>query len=301
MQAPDVLAQLARELADPPFEASIAELVELWQVECLRVECVLPPGLEVHPELSVRVRGAFGRRLRALPPRSSATRLLRPAAWDVLAAPLGRLPEGDEVPKPVVLRAGVEDTRLVVEMRVLGRASPWFDDGATALMAALDGDIALRATGGIRVPVERGEMFEDRLSTRMPSESATTATLRFRSPVLARHKHALVTDPRSILRGIVRRVASLARWQATRLQEDWPGINAAIDDLDIDDHDLVSYRWERFSIRRGNAPIPAAGWLGTLRVRGQLARIAPYLVLGETMNAGARASLGLGWYELALA
>ncbi|MCX8255325.1 MAG: CRISPR system precrRNA processing endoribonuclease RAMP protein Cas6 [Beijerinckiaceae bacterium] len=189
---------------------------------------------------------------------------------------------------------------MIVEMRMLGRANAWFDDGATALLAALDGGIALRASGGIRVPIEHGAIFEERLSARTSPKSSTGATLRFRSPVLVRHKHMLVSDPRAILRGIVRRVASLARWQAIRLNEDWQRLEAAIDGLEIDDNDLVAYRWARFSLRSGNTPIPAAGWLGALRIRGDLERLAPYLILGETMNAGAQASLGLGWYELAL-
>ena len=205
------------------------------------------------------------------------------------------------MPKPVVLRAAAAGALLIVEMRVLGAGAGWFDEAASALIAALEQGIALRTEGRLRAPVCIRDMEEHRITGVAVPSSATTARLRFRSPVLARQKNRFVEDPRAILRGTLRRVASLARWHATEIVADWPALEQAVEAIALDDADLVPYRWTRHSIRQGNVAIPATGWLGTLGLSGNLAPLAPYLALAETMNTGGQASLGLGWFDLAIA
>lgn len=96
-------------LVAPPVAADIATLHELWTVDAVRFVCERPSDLDDYPELSLRVRGALGRRLAERPWPSGPRPPFGVGAYDVLFEPVARLPGGDELPKPMVVRAGIDD------------------------------------------------------------------------------------------------------------------------------------------------------------------------------------------------
>jgi CRISPR-associated endoribonuclease Cas6 len=293
--ASDALAALRRDLAQPPVAADLATTAALWSVDTARFVCRRPPLMEDYPELSIRVRGAFGRALHALPMRPTWRGGPRPRAYDVLFAPLGTV-GGDELPKPAIIRAAITGDQVVVDLLVLGFAQPWFEEAAVALAHALSAGIALTAEGRQRAPFDIIDCGERRIAYIEPSASASLAVLRFRTPVIVRYGERLTRDPRAILRTLPRRVAAMARWQGIALAYDHAPVAQAVAETEIDDSDLDVHRWCRGSARSGK--IPVHGWLGRLIVRGNLAPLLPFLALAEACNTGSHASIGCGWFEL---
>jgi hypothetical protein len=297
----EALAALARDLADPPMTVDVAEAAELWSVEHYRFAAARPPGLQDYPELSLRLRGAFGRALAGVPPRRTATGRIRPHAFDVLFRPLARGHDGDEAPRPAIVRGEVGGDSLTVHLLVFGQAAAWAEQGAAAMARAMEAGIALASGTRMRVSAPP-DAIERRSIGRIAVPAAPTcASLRVRSPVTARIGGRLNGDPRAILRGCVRRVLAMARWQGLRIAHDPPALARCIERLALDERELAAFRFARHSIRQGDTPIPMAGWLGTLGLDGPLAPLSPWLALAETCNTGSHAGLGMGWFDLAMA
>lgn len=299
----DVLERLARDLATPPAVCDLATLAEVWQMERLVFVCERPTLMEDFPELSMRVRGAFGRALHDLPARTWRSGRPRPRAWDVLFAPLAHI-DGDELPKPAVVRAHVERDRLIVELRIFGEAVAWVPEAFTALVAALERGIALKSEGRQRVALVILEA-QRIASTGVdlappPGLSPTGATLDFRTPVVVRQGGLSIGAPVNLLAAVPRRLAALARWQGFRLLVDHSALDEAIGHLARDDRETTAHVWRRWSIRGGDRAIPTGGWIGRLRLAGPVAPLVPWLVLAAETNIGSHAGLGHGWYELTL-
>jgi len=284
-------------LRAPPVAGDVVALADLWEIDVLRIVARVPEGLEDFPELSVRVRGAFGRALHDRGGDADKGKRLTP--WAALATPL--LSGRDEMPKPVVVRAHVDAGLLQCELRMIGYAAAWFDEAADALIQALENGIALVADGRLQVAVEILEARRERLGAPFWSETATVANLRFRTPFAVRVGSELSNDPRGVLRSCVRRVRTLSPWLGVALQRDEGALAAAIADARLDESEIVRFDGRRHSVRQGDTPIPMRGFLGALRVSGKLGAIAPYLALASTMNAGSQAAVGLGWFDLAMA
>jgi hypothetical protein len=294
--------RLARDLATPPLRCDITGLAQLWTVDALRVLCQRPSLLEDHPELPLRLRGAFGRALAAQPVRHSRAGGERARAYDVMFEPLAQRHGGIAIAKPFVIRAWTEATWLVVELRLFGDGAAWLPDCARALVAALEGGVSLKAGSRLRTPLVVVDVLRKRETglDAIGASAPTVATLTFRTPVAVRSGGRVAGDPAAILRAIPRRIATMARWQMVELDEDWAALAAGIETIALDDRDLVRYRWSRHSLRGGDAAIPMAGHLGALHIEGRLQRLAPYLRLAAGANIGSHASLGLGWFDLAL-
>ena len=106
------LSALQESLASPEDSVDLSTLAELWQCVDIRVVCRRPSDLEEHPDLAVRIRGAFGRALAQLPPPiiHRADPFRRPPPFAILF--------GDYVdernaplPKPFVIDADVKKQR----------------------------------------------------------------------------------------------------------------------------------------------------------------------------------------------
>ncbi|WP_256371433.1 CRISPR system precrRNA processing endoribonuclease RAMP protein Cas6 [Stappia sp. ES.058] len=130
-----------------------------------------------------------------------------------------------------------------------------------------------------------------------PAEQASAAVLLFRTPVAVRRKRDVVGAATSILRSIPRRVQALAPWQSLRIRTT-NALTDAIEALNLDERDLTVHRWSRNSVRQGDTPIPMKGYLGTLRLTGDLRPLLPYLSIAAETNTGSHASMGLGWFDL---
>jgi len=285
-------------LARPPIAATAGELLDLWQVDVVRFVCVRPELMDDHPELPMRIRGAFGRRLAEIDAPIDWRGRPGPRAWQILFEPLARFAPGREVPRPFVVHAWREGDGLIVDLGLFGFAAICLDDAVRAMLAALAGGVALRGDGAARVPITVEDVLHRRRLPDPPPDTGS-ATLTFWTPVVVRHGGRLVDDARSILRSAPRRVAALAPFQSCRFVPD-DDLSERIDALVLDETDLVPYRWQRHSRRRGDAPIPMHGYLGRLGISGAFGALATLLVLAETCNLGSHAGLGTGWFDLAL-
>lgn len=296
----DGRSRLAAALADPPLQVNADDLCALWRIDWLRFSCARPDLLEDYPELAVRIRGAFGRRLA----EHAAARETRPAlsrlgAYDALFTTF-HAADGREIPKPTVIRAELSHERVSVDLGLVGAAAAWMDEAADAMQAALNGGVNLRADGRLRAPLPVLEIGWRRESAIDVPVNVSSVAMIFRTPVVVRAGGALRADPRAILRSCARRAAALAPWQSARLLET-PAVSGEIDNLEIDDRELLPYRFERHSRRRGNEPIPVAGYLGRMTARGRLDEFAARLAIAGKINVGSHASLGLGAADIVLA
>lgn len=295
----DLLA-LARDLSVPPLPLPVAGLLELWEMQVLRAVAPCPPGFAGDPELSIRVRGALGRALHGLPARHTATGRERPHAYDVLFSPLARDAAGTEVPRPMIIRAWVAGGSVIAELRLFGDAMAWRGEARQALAQALAGGIAF-AGSRQRVELAGAEIREDRVWQLPLAETADYASLTFRTPVSTRQGGRLSRDPRSLVRSLLRRAETMARWQGVALAPPEGAVAAALAAIDIDDREMQPFQSIRHSRRQRDRDIPVEGHLGRLVLRGPLRPLLPYLTLCATCNTGSHASLGFGWFDLALA
>lgn len=266
----------------------------------IRVVAERPALMEDYPELSFRVRGAFGRQLASANAAPARGRPQRATAYDILFAPVTHRTASTELPKPAIVRAWVEGHHFIADLHLIGFADGWLDDAAEALMASLAGGIALRGAGGMRVEIPVHDTWIREPGPIDVPASLRSATLSFRSPVTVRRGAALATDARAIIRSIPRRVASLARWQGCLIDTDWGALATEIERLEIDDRHLHEHNWQRYSTRSGSTPIPMRGYLGRIGLTGYMARLAPFLAIGQHINTGSHASIGAGWFDLAL-
>lgn len=299
----DVLARLARDLAEPPSVCDLGTLAEVWQMERLVFVCERPPLMEDFPELSIRVRGAFGRALHGQPSRLWRSGRPRPRAFDVLFTPIVSV-GGEEIPKPALVRAWVERDRLIAELRIFGEAVAWVPEAFTALVEALESGVALKSEGrqrvGLRI-LEARRIASTGVDTAPPAGlSPSGATLDFRTPVAVRRGGLSVGDPESLLAAMPRRITALARWQGYRLLHDRRAHAAALGRLARDDRETTAHGWRRWSIRGGDRAIPTGGWVGRLRIAGPIEPILPWLKLAAETNVGSHTSLGHGWFDLLL-
>jgi hypothetical protein len=290
------LDRLATDLANPPLHLSITELADLWTYERIRAICPVPRGLQDYPELSLRMRGAFGTALFDMPAKVTKSGFRRARAWDVLFAPIVMMSPGLEVPRPAIVRADVTGGKLIVDVHLFGDAMAWRDDAALALLLALRGGVALSAGGRLRVSVEPDDVVLSRICGVRPIEGVKWAAMRLRTPASVRHGRQTINDPLALARSCVRRVQAMACWQGVHVEADL----AATSGIVADDRDLLRYQWARHSRRSGDKAIPMAGHLGRLVLTGSLAKLTPWLMLAATCNTGSHAGLGLGWFELDL-
>ena len=275
----------------------VEEAAALWRMDRLVFECAIPADLADYPEFPLRLRGAFGRALDALQPETDWRGRPRPRAYDGLFRPLACLPNGDEVPRPLVFRAERKGDRLVLEVRLFGVATFWRKEAAKAMSNALTGGISLAPGRGFRRPLEvldTSWLHQTEIEYR---ENAGSAALMFRSPVAVRQKAEVVDAAASILRSIPRRVQALAPWQSLRISPDAP-LSEALQAVEINERDLTVHHWSRNSVRQGDTAIPMKGYLGTLRLQTALRPLLPYLAIAAMTNTGSHASMGLGWFDL---
>lgn len=287
------LEALRRDLRDPPQTVDAPGLAALWSVAQVRFVCARPALLQDHPDLSVRVRGAWGRKLAEAPPPARRGWSL-PPPYAVLFAPIDARASEDEVPKPAIIRASIEGDLLIVDLSIFGEAAVFLDVAAAALAAALEEGIALLdGARRQRVPITILEAGETTIGSVEWPDSAGGAVLQFRTPVCIRRRAASHVAPNAVVRAAWRRVRTLAPWMGVRLA----GPPVLFDGLAFSD-DLLPVTWQRFSQRQGSVPIPMEGMVGSMTVTGALARHLPALAAAATANVGSHAALGLGWYDI---
>lgn len=295
------LDTLAHDLAQPAETGGISLLLELWRHTEITVICRRPLDLEDHPDLCVRVRGAFGQSLAGMSPPVNHRRdpFGRPTPFAVL---FGNFQDGQNrpLPKPFVLDVDWAARNVVVRLRVVGRAMFWSEQARLALIAALARGVSIKSESRHRVVFEPEEVWTEVVDGIETVAASREARLLLRSPLAIRSRDAVTLDARSLVNSLVARAEGLAAWQGQSLTVERELMTACGRTANLDVRDLYCVRFQRHSRRQQDRTIPVVGLLGSLGLVGPIEPLAPYLVLGSHMHVGSHAALGLGRYELAV-
>lgn len=278
------------------------QLLLLWTQDEVRVVCRRPSGLEHHPDLAMRIRGALGRQLAVAgaPVAGRFDPFGRQGAFDLLYSQ-SRGPESSgEQARPMAIDADVVGEHVIVEARLFGRAGFWIEQVRDGLLAALQNGVSLRLGGKTHVSFEILDCLQRRFVPEIPIKTGREAVLAFRTPVRVRAGERTRRDPLAILWSAVTRVRGLAAWQEAELVLDELQLRAEAARLTFDDEDLTPMNFRRHSIRQGNVAIPVSGSIGKLVARGRLEGLTPFLTLGQYTHIGSHAALGFGRYDFAI-
>lgn len=298
------LLRLERSLCGSMPPADVATLQRLWQHDDIIIQCKRPQGLEDQPDLAQRIRGAIGNALEllcSLPP-------LRPDPFDRENAHellyFWHSPTADtcfgvtEIAVPMVIRATMTARSIDFVIRLFGRAGIHRPMVEAAALNAVAGGVSLR-NHAIRVPFPvTGLSWRkfDGGAHRWPSR-ATTAQIRYITPVIIRSIDRLRLDPEAVLKSSLRRIAALSPWMGFALQADAAALNQAIDHVHCA-LDIHPEQWVRTSRRTPGESIKTYGFGGGMRISGNLDPIMPYLTLGEFGSIGGECASGYGAYTM---
>lgn len=291
-------ARLKSALCNPVAPVSVEKLAALFTLDLVEVEATLPSGLEDHPDLPIRLRGALGRHLATMPPPVDwrYDPHGRARAFDILYQPLGQIDHRTAIPKPMTVHADILGRTLRVRIVLIGAGGYWWPDVAAALQSAFDHGISLHNMGRQKIPIAIKTLRHHRLDGIDAEDQASSTTLvklQLLSPLRLRSGQATRFDAASLLISIVNRVAALARWQYLSLESNWSALHDATHHVALFDADLNIVRWERGSIRQA-ARIPVLGLTGSCSLSGDLAPFVPYFAIAQQVNFGSHASLGFG-------
>lgn len=273
------------------------ELVLMWTQEEIRVVCERPHDLEDHPDLSMRIRGAFGRTL-AKAGRPIAHRhdpFDRPAPF---AALFGGA-DGDAA-RPFTIDVDVLADVVQVDLRLFGQAAFWVDQCRDALLAALAGGVAVKAGSRHKQPIRPLDCFMRRTCADLPPASLRSISMTCVTPVAVRSGQALLAAPPALLYATVTRIRRLAAWLGVELVVDLATLHRTCEQASVVSERLLPYRASRWSQRQRDRHIPVIGLLGGFSVEGALTPLAPFLSLAGHTHIGSHAALGMGRVRVAL-
>ena len=276
-------------LRNPPIQVSPLEAAALWRVARVLAVCEKPPLLEDYPELSVRVRGAFGRSV-AESDNQLASQARLPRAEHIFFGDLGR--SNNEFVRPITVRSWIDGQNMMAEVRLFGVATSYAQEVAGTLISALGNGVALGVVTPRRVHVNVLEVGVLEQGSIMVPQSREQVTIKLRTPA------ARIRVPSDLIKSTVRRAHNLACWQGLKIVDNVEEACRQADNLRCDARDLLSYGWSRHSRRQIGRDIPMSGLLGTLHVAGGLTQLMPYLAIASETNTGVNAALGLGWFDL---
>lgn len=237
-----------------------------------------------------RLRGALGRVL-----------ISKGAAYDGLRRRLyeaqGALTPGLELPKPFVVQADHVGGAVVLRIRLFADAMADADQVADLLADCLS---LPSERNPLRQEVHlRGVRIKEGSVARLCGDGV--AALFFVTPLSQRGGQASHAEPHSVLKGILRRVSGIAALAGCKLE-------GSVADLQSDllarfsgacwsGSDAQPQGWMRRSDRQGTQ-YGVLGISGHLNLQASLGHLEPLFAIGEVVHAGAKATAGLGRYEI---
>lgn len=297
---PDAMSLLRASLRDPPVAGDVGLLLDLWRQVDFRIVCRRPADLEEHPDLPVRMRGAFGQALMTMPAPVSHRfdPFGRPRPLDIFFGDFTGF-GGGVLPRPFVIGADVLGDHVLVRLTVFGEAAFWAVQARDAMIAALTGGISIRAEGRMRVvfdPIEIESEVVDGLSA---PQAERDVTLLLKSPLVIRANRSARFGAIPLANSLLARAEGLARWQGVALSVDRGEVRHSAEALRVHTDDLYPVRFQRHSKRQEGREIPVLGLLGRIGLNGPLAPLMPFLAIGSVAHTGSHAGLGLGRYDVA--
>jgi CRISPR-associated endoribonuclease Cas6 len=286
---------LAETLSAPYLSGGLDLLLETWRHDETEIVCRLPHDLEDHPDLAVRIRGAFGRMLAELPPPivHRYDPFGRPAPFAVLFGDYIDA-RGTMIPKPFVIDADVIGTEVVVRLRIFGEAMFWAAQARDAMVMALAQGVSIRSESRHKVAFEPLSCSTRRIEGLAPPCITRDAALRFVTPLVVRNGSLPGLSPRSLVNSLIARAIGMARWQGLALELDHAELQLRAEAITLDVSDLMPVGFRRHSRRQPGNPIPVLGFAGKLGLQGPLIDISPLLAVSAVAHLGSHAALGLG-------
>lgn len=288
----------------PPWRAdtrfppvTLPELVQMWTHDEAVVICRRPSDLEDHPDLALRIRGAFGRGLAICGPTVGHRfdPFDRPSAYPAVF--------GNELPgraRPFAIDADVVGDEVWVVLRLFGDAGFWIDQCGKALLRALEKGVALRANGRNRVGFEILDARIGRVAAALPPKNCSAATVTCLTPVSVRSGRSMIAQPQTILYSTVSRVRGLEPWLGISITADWARLHRTCMGGTVTEDETIAYRQTRNSQRQRDRLIQMDGLLGHCTIVGNLSEMAPLLALADYVHIGSHAALGLGRVRVSL-
>lgn len=290
---------IARRLKNPVQHLGLASLAESWFHAIATWRCPGKAALASDPSAPNKIRGAWGQVLM----QSASPEVLAgqscpwspPCALDVFMGDHGGAGRGLHFPKPYVLALDADGADLLVSLTVFGFATNWMEAGVEAMTAGLRRGLRFPGRVEILNPVERKIVTHDGVRPPPPSEHAVLA---FVTPLTIRSGAAVSGSLAALVPALGNRVSGLARWQDAEAVADWRALKRAAATLHINGDGAGPTRWRR-TARSGGAHA-LTGIVGPVGFSGDLTRVLPLLVLGQTCHVGSHAALGMGRYKLTL-
>jgi hypothetical protein len=283
---------------NPLSRRSLADIGRGFLYTDVVVETRAPELLEELPELPDRVRGAWGRRLEDIAARQNAQTWLNeePSAWSVFFGP-PILTSGLDPVRPYVIRTDRSGKHVTVTLRLFGFADCWLEDSFSALVAALEGGIAIRERSSHRVPFAVVDHQVQRHWGIAPTSRTARTYIALMTPLALRAGQRTQGSLARLGGALSRRLRALARWQDADLidPEEWRRI--AQPDWTEADSDLSFATWIRFSSSQQSGQ-PIRGFVGRSILSGLDEDGWMLLNLGQVMHAGSGCAAGLGRIEV---
>jgi hypothetical protein len=133
-----------------------------------------------------------------------------------------------------------------------------------------------------------------------PDGDSTRITLQFLTPTRLVHnaQSATPAEFHVLFRNVLRRVNFLNHFHCGGdLRADAMDLIAAAQTVSTVESSLQWREWDRYSARQDQR-VPMGGFVGHATYAGDLARLWPWLALGEWVHTGKGATFGLGRYQL---
>lgn len=253
-----------------------------------------PPLFEEEPDLPDRFRGALGRRLEEFAQGDDE------AATD--AATLHGLLFGGEAvrerARPFVFQIDVRKDEIKAVLRLFGLAANYWSVAENAFVAVCERGIALKQNSKHRVKF-KVLTAEHHASAGFPQCAAPQrVTLLFRTPLAIRSGQHTKAQLRTLPVNIAARLAKLLAWQGATLEYDRKTLAQIARRLEWDQREMRWLSWMRHSSTTRDGGAPIGGFVGAVRVTGDLRPVWPLLCAGAITHAGSETALGLGRYDL---
>jgi hypothetical protein len=254
-----------------------------------------PEDFEDEPDLPDRFRGALGRRLEELA-----------CGDDIEAAADARVLHGllfgdegaRERARPFVLRMDVRKNEIKAVLRLFGLVANYWSAADAAFVAACGRGVALKQNSRHRLQFEILATEHHACTGSPRSTVPQRATLLFRTPLAIRSGQHTKAQPRTLPVNIAARLAKLLAWQGATVEYNRKTLVQISRRLEWDQREMRWLAWTRHSSTTGESGIVVGGFVGALRVAGDLQPVWPLLRAGAITHAGGETALGLGRYDL---
>jgi hypothetical protein len=288
-------------LLEPALNIPLEEALELFEYTDVRLVCKKPDDLSEFPDLPTRLRGALGRQLYNISQAMDLSNdpFSRLSPFGFLFGEHGFQKSHLALPKPLAVRSWVDNGEFHVLIRLLGHAQYYAPLVLECMAEALGSGISITENAKYRVPVSVQDSWIEEYKDINPV-FGNLAVLSFETPFCVRSGHNVTLSKRALLNSMYQRSNGLLRWCDIELSSDTKLPREKENHLMMDSNELRHIKWKRYSIRQKGTTIYMQGFLGKLKISGDLGHLCALLKVCELFGIGSHAALGLGAFKLTI-